>query len=66
MFFLIPTRGHFLGVKGIYDLIPDYGVTAQLRYRQYHDSNINVTNNYFNPKTITYEGMFALGIRKKN
>lgn len=64
MFFSDTNTRAFLRVKGIYDLIPDYGVTAQLRYRQYHDSNINVTNNYFNPENY-YEGMFALGIRKR-
>lgn len=35
----------FMRLKAIYDLIPDYGVTAQIRYRHYHDSNVNVTNN---------------------
>lgn len=48
----------------IYDLIPDYGVTAQIRYRQYRDTNINLPNNYFNPSTYN-ESMGVLGIRKR-
>lgn len=63
MFFSDTNTRAFMRLKAIYDLIPEYGVTAQLRYRQYHDSNVNVTNNYFNPENY-YEGMFALGIRK--
>jgi hypothetical protein len=35
--------------KLIYDLVPEYGLTAQLRYRQYRDTNTSVANNYFNP-----------------
>jgi hypothetical protein len=50
--------------KVIYDLIPDYGITAQLRYRQYRDTNTNVANNYFNPNSY-YESMVALGMRKR-
>lgn len=50
--------------KVIYDLIPDYGITAQLRYRQYRDTNTNVANNYFNPNSYN-ESMVAFGIRKR-
>jgi hypothetical protein len=50
--------------KLIYDLIPEHGVTAQLRYRQYRDTNTNVTNNYFNPSEYN-ETMIALGARKR-
>ena len=50
--------------KVIYDLIPDYGITAQLRYRQYRDTNTNVANNYFNPNSYN-ESMVALGMRKR-
>lgn len=64
MFFSDTNTRAFMRLKAIYDLIPDYGVTAQLRYRQYHDRNVNVTNNYFNPGNY-YEGMFALGVRKR-
>jgi hypothetical protein len=49
--------------KLIYDLVPDYGVTAQLRYRQYRDTNTSVANNYFNPSEYS-ETMIALGFRK--
>ena len=50
--------------KIIYDLVPDYGITAQLRYRQYRDTNTNVANNYFNPNTYS-ESMAAFGMRKR-
>jgi hypothetical protein len=50
--------------KVIFDLIPDYGITAQLRYRQYRDTNTNVANNYFNPNSYN-ESMVAFGIRKR-
>jgi len=52
-----------LRAKLIYDLVPDYGVTAQLRYRQYRDTNTNVPNNYFNPATYS-ETMIAFGMKK--
>lgn len=50
--------------KLIYDLIPEYGLTAQLRYRQYRDTNTNVVNNYFNPSDYN-ETMIAFGARKR-
>ncbi len=53
-----------LRAKLIYDLIPDYGITAQLRYRQYRDTNTNVANNYFNPDNYN-ESMVAFGMRKR-
>ncbi|QWD61868.1 hypothetical protein [Polynucleobacter sp. MWH-UH25E] len=49
--------------KLIYDLVPEYGVTAQLRYRKYRDTNTTVANNYFNPTEYS-ETMIALGFRK--
>lgn len=64
MFFSDTNTRALMKLKGIYTLIPDYGVTAQIRYKQYHDSNTNVTNNYFNPGNY-YETMGALGIRKR-
>lgn len=64
MFFSDTNSRAIMRLKAIYNLIPNYGITAQLRYRQYHDSNTNVPNNYFNPENY-YEGMFALGIRKR-
>ena len=48
----------------VYDLIPEHGITAQLRYRQYRDTNTNVANNYFNPSEYN-ETMVAFGIRKR-
>ena len=50
--------------RAVYDLLPDYGVTAQIRYRQYSDTNTNVVNNYFNPDSYN-ETMLALGIKQK-
>jgi hypothetical protein len=50
--------------KLIYDLVPDYGLTAQLRYRQYRDTNTAVPNNYFNPDHYS-ETMIAFGVRKR-
>jgi hypothetical protein len=53
-----------LKAKIIYDLVPDYGITGQIRYRQYRDTNTNVTNNYFNPNTYS-ESMLAIALRKR-
>ena len=50
--------------KLIYDLLPEYGLTAQLRYRQYWDTNTSVPNNYFNPSQYI-ENMIAFGARKR-
>ena len=50
--------------KLIYDLWPEYGLTAQFRYRQYWDTNTNVPNNYFNPSQYI-ENMIAFGARKR-
>jgi hypothetical protein len=48
----------------IYDVLPEYGLTAQLRYRQYRDTNTNVPNTYFNPSEYN-ETMLAFGARKR-
>lgn len=47
----------------IYNLVPEHGVTAQLRYRQFRDTNTSVSNNYFNPEKYS-ETMFALAFRR--
>ena len=64
MFFSDTNSRAYMRLKLIYDLIPEYGVTAQLRYRQYHGSNTNVQNNYFNPGRYS-EYMLAAGVRKR-
>ncbi len=64
MYFSDTNTRPFFRAKIIYDLWPDYGLTAQLRYRQYRDTNTNVANNYFNPDTYN-EGMFVLGMKKR-
>ena len=50
--------------KLIYDLVPEYGLTAQFRYRQFWDTNTSVVNNYFNPNQYI-ENMVAFGARKR-
>lgn len=64
MYFSDTNTRPILKAKLIYDLLPEYGLTAQLRYRQYRDTNTNVANNYFNPATYN-ETMIAFGFRKR-
>ena len=64
MYFSDTNTRPIVRAKVIYDLVPDYGLTAQLRYRQYRDTNTNVANNYFNPSTYN-ETMIAFGARKR-
>ena len=64
MYFSDTNTRPIVKAKLIYDLVPDYGLTAQLRYRQYRDTNTNIANNYFNPSTY-YETMIAFGVRKR-
>ncbi|QWD71326.1 hypothetical protein [Polynucleobacter sp. UB-Siik-W21] len=64
MYFSDTNTRPIVRAKLIYDLVPDYGLTAQLRYRQYRDTNTNVANNYFNPSTYN-ETMIAFGVRKR-
>ena len=64
MYFSDTNTRPLVRAKLIYDLVPDYGLTAQLRYRQYRDTNTTVPNNYFNPDHYT-ETMIAFGARKR-
>jgi hypothetical protein len=64
MYFSDTNTRPIVRAKLIYDLVPDYGLTAQLRYRQYRDTNTNVVNNYFNPSSYN-ETMIAFGARKR-
>jgi len=64
MYFSDTNTRPMVRAKLIYDLVPDYGVTAQLRYRQYRDTNTTVLNNYFNPDHYS-ETMIAFGARKR-
>jgi hypothetical protein len=64
MYFSDTNTRPIVRAKLIYDLVPDYGLTAQLRYRQYRDTNTNLANNYFNPSTYN-ETMIAFGARKR-
>ena len=64
MYFSDTNTRPIVRAKLIYDLVPDYGLTAQLRFRQYRDTNITVPNNYFNPDHYT-ETMIAFGARKR-
>lgn len=64
MYFSDTNTRPFFRAKAVYDLWPEYGLTAQLRYRQYRDTNTNVANTYFNPDTYN-EAMFALGMKHR-
>lgn len=65
MFFSDANTRAYMKFRLIYDLMPEYGVTAQLRYRQYHDSNTTIPNNYyFNPDGYA-ETMLVFGIRRR-
>ena len=64
MYFSDSNTRPIVRAKLIYDLVPDYGLTAQLRYRQYRDTNTNVPNSYFNPSSYN-ETMIAFGARKR-
>ena len=64
MYFSDTNTRPIVRAKLIYDLVPNYGLTAQLRYRQYRDTNTNVANNYFNPSTYN-ETMIVFGVRKR-
>jgi len=53
-----------LRLRGVYDLLPEHGVTAQLRYRGYRASDTQVTRRYFNPGEFE-EVMAAVGLRRQ-
>lgn len=63
MYFSDTNTRPFWRANLIYDVLPDDGVNLQLRYRQYRDTNTNVTNNYFNPNQYR-EILFAVGFRR--
>ncbi len=50
-------------LKLIYSLVPDQGITTQLRYRDFRNRDTDITNNYFNPDRYQ-EAMIAIGIRR--
>jgi hypothetical protein len=53
-------RAH-LRARLIWDAIPDYGVTAQLRWKQYHSSEADVGRAYFNPQNYRqWQGALAM------
>ncbi len=54
----------FVRIRLVADVIPEYGINFQLRYRKYHSTNINVERNYFNPEDYQ-ETMALLGFRKR-
>lgn len=53
-----------LRLRGVYDLVPAYGITAQLRYRGFHASDTQVPRRYFNPGEFE-EVMAAIGMRRR-
>jgi len=56
-------RVHLRG-RLIWDAIPDYGITAQLRWRQYRSSEADVGRAYFNPQQYR-QWQVALAMRKR-
>ena len=63
MYFSDSNTRPFIRANLIYDILPEYGINVQARYRQYHDTNTNVANNYFNPSNYN-EGLLAVGMRR--
>lgn len=63
LFFSDENHRPFVKAKLIYELFPDQGITAQLRYRQFHSTRDD-SSNYFNPKQYN-ESMLALGMKRK-
>jgi len=55
---------HQVRLRLVYDLLPEHGVTLQLRYRGYRASNTEVPRRYFNPAEFE-EGMVAVGVRRR-
>ncbi len=53
-----------LRLRGVYDLLPEHGLTAQLRYRGYRASDTQVPRRYFNPGEFE-EVMAAVGLRRQ-
>ncbi len=53
-----------LRLRGVYDLLPEHGLTAQLRYRGYRASDTQVPRRYFNPGEFE-EMMAAVGLRRQ-
>lgn len=64
MYFSDTNTRPIVRARVVYDLIPEHGITAQLRYRQYRSTNTDVANNYFNPGEYS-ETMIAFGVRKR-
>ncbi|NTV24864.1 MAG: hypothetical protein HGB01_01485 [Chlorobiaceae bacterium] len=64
MWFADSNTRPFVRFRVVYDLIPKYGITAQLRHRQYWDTDVNVPREYFNPERYR-ETMAAVGIRRR-
>lgn len=54
----------FIRARLIADVLPDYGINLQLRYRQFHSDDIEVERNYFNPEDYR-ETMLVVGYRKR-
>ncbi len=63
LFFSDDNNRPFVKAKLIYELLPEQGITAQLRYRQFHSTRDD-SNNYFNPHQYN-ESMLAFSIKRK-
>jgi hypothetical protein len=56
-------RAHLRG-RLIWDVVPDYGITAQLRWKQYRSSEADVGRAYFNPEQYR-QWQAALAMRRR-
>ncbi len=63
LFFSDDNNRPFVKAKLIYELLPEHGITAQVRYRQFHSTRDD-SNNYFNPNQYN-ESMLAFSIKRK-
>src|SRR5438093_7530917 len=53
-----------LRARLIWDVLPEQGITAQLRWRQYHSHRLDVGGGYFNPERYD-EWQAGIGVRKR-
>ncbi len=53
-----------LRLRGVYDLLPEHGITLQVRYRGLRASDTTVPRRYFNPGEFE-EAMVAVGVRRR-
>lgn len=64
MWFADSNTRPFVKFRMVYDLMPKYGITLQLRHRQFWDTDTELAKEYFNPKRYR-ETVLALGVRRR-